>query len=73
MKDFLQRNLYSCPPLFKSNCYKALILYYAAVIWAPHDHIQKESDIMALERVQRKMQLALFIIITPTMTVSVRC
>ena len=25
VKGFLQRNLYSCPPSVKSNCYKALI------------------------------------------------
>ena len=52
VKGFLQRNLYSCPPSVKSNCYKALIkpiLDYAATIWAPHT----QKDIMALEKVQR--------------------
>ena len=52
VKGFLQRNLYSCPPSDKSNCYKALIkpiLDYAAIIWAPHT----QKDTMALEKVQR--------------------
>ena len=35
-KAFLRRNLYHCPILIKSNCYKSLvrpILEYAATVW----------------------------------------
>ena len=67
VKSFLQRNLHSCPPQIKSNCYKALvkpILEYPSIIWAPHT----QKDI----RVLKGMQLVLFTTIIPTMPVLVR-
>ena len=53
IRGFLQRNINSCPPLVKENCYKLMIrpiIEYAPTVWAPY--LQK--DIMKLESVQRR-------------------
>ena len=49
---FLQRNLYQCPPLVKSNIYKAMvrpIMEYSSTIWDPHTSV----NINRVESVQR--------------------
>ena len=49
---FLHRNLYQCPPLIKSNIYKAMvrsIMEYSSTVWDPHTLI----NIDRLESVQR--------------------
>ena len=53
IRGFLQRNIKSCPPLVKENCYKLMIrpiIEYAPTVWAPY--LQK--DILKLESVQRR-------------------
>ena len=49
---FLYRNLYQCPPLVKSNVYKAMvrpIMEYSSTIWDPHTLV----NINRLESVQK--------------------
>ena len=53
VKDFLQRNLHSCPMSVKAKCYKSLVkplLEYACVAWAPHT----QRDISSIESLQRR-------------------
>ena len=52
-RAFLARNIHSCPPEVKKQCYTTLvrpILEYASEVWDPHQDI----NIKCLERVQRR-------------------
>ena len=52
VKNFLHRNISSCPTRIKLYCYKSLvrpILEYVAVVWAPHTL----SAITSIEKIQR--------------------
>ena len=51
--NFLKRNLYSCPPKVKEQCYKTLVrpqLEYASSVWDPHT--KKDSN--KIEAVQNR-------------------
>jgi len=53
-KAFLRRNIFHCPRIIKSNCYKTFmqpILEYAAPVWSPF----LQCQIYQIERIQHSM------------------
>ena len=53
IKEFLQKNIKSCPLKVKDNCYKIMvrpIMEYACTVWSPYTR----KNIQGLEAVQRR-------------------